>query len=391
MKQYQSYFSLLLLLISTSVFSQYTDIINSSRPGESETAYSVGVNVIQFETGLYYLNEKHAPLSYKVGGAGGNFTARYGLLWEPLEVSLQTRFQFDKFKDQRSDIEESVNRANFRNLTLGFKYLVFDPYKKKEEEKPNLYSWKENRKFKWKHLIPAVSAYLGGNMDTKDSPYLPYTAPYLKPVSDGGFSFKLGVNAQNNFANGWVLVTNLFMDRIGSDYSEFQYIFTLTKALNQRVVLFGEIQGINGDYYSDNLTRVGGAYLFNKNFQLDANFTFNAKDSPSVAEFHVGASYRLDFHEDKEEIINYDDEKKETEKEKKKKRKKKGKKKKEIEEESENERKLRESRKRKPGRRRDDFKGFDELLKKKEEERLLEQEEQYEEEEEQEEDNDNKD
>ena len=48
--------SLLLLftLISQFINAQYTEIINSKSPGFSESPYSIGKNVFQFETGLFY-------------------------------------------------------------------------------------------------------------------------------------------------------------------------------------------------------------------------------------------------------------------------------------------------------------------------------------------------
>ena len=42
----------LLFFVSSTLFAQYTDQINSNRPGESIGAFSVGTGVIQFEAGL---------------------------------------------------------------------------------------------------------------------------------------------------------------------------------------------------------------------------------------------------------------------------------------------------------------------------------------------------
>ena len=111
---------------------------------------------------------------------------------------------------------------------------------------------------------------------------------------------KYAVITQNNFAGGWVFVINLIKDRIGSDFSEFQYILTLTHSFNPKWVIFGETQGIKSDFYADNLFRFGGAYLWGKDFQLDTAVTLNTKDTPSVFSVNFGASYRLDFHKDKE-------------------------------------------------------------------------------------------
>ena len=36
---------------STLIFAQYTDVINSNRPGLSKSAFSVGTKVTQFELG----------------------------------------------------------------------------------------------------------------------------------------------------------------------------------------------------------------------------------------------------------------------------------------------------------------------------------------------------
>ena len=46
------------LLLGPLLFAQYTDVINSNRPGASQSAFSVGTNVLQFEIGPYLMNEK---------------------------------------------------------------------------------------------------------------------------------------------------------------------------------------------------------------------------------------------------------------------------------------------------------------------------------------------
>lgn len=282
-----------LLFITTNfAFSQYTDVINSNRPGVSQSAFAVGPNVIQFEAGPYIVKEKHTPLNYDVSGFGVDFAGRYGLLFEELELNIQGTFQNDTQTLNASSIPSENNRSNFKNITVGAKYMIYDPYRSAAEDKPNLYSWRANRQFKWKSLIPAVAVYAGANFDTKNNPY---TAPGIE-----GFSPKIAVISQNNFAGGWVFIINLVKDRIGTDYSDFQYVLTLTHSFDAQWVVFGETQGIKSDFYADNLFRFGGAYLWSKNFQLDTALTFNTKDTPSVFGVNFGMSYRLDFHQDKE-------------------------------------------------------------------------------------------
>ncbi|MGB5417896.1 transporter, partial [Algibacter sp.] len=282
----------LLSLVTSQAFCQYTDVINSNRPGVSRSAFSVGTNVAQFEIGPYMFNEERTPAAaYEVSGFGIDFAARYGLLLEELEINIEGTFQNDT-KTFTSNSASESNRANFKFLAIGAKYLVFDPYKNAEDDKPNLYSWKANRQFKWKSLIPAVSVYLGANYDTNPNPY---TYSGIE-----GFSPKVMIATQNNFSGGWVLVMNFIKDRIGTEQSDFQYILTLTHSFSPQWVIFGETQGIKSDFYADNLFRFGGAYLWGKDFQLDTALTFNTKDTPSVFGVNFGMSYRLDFHKDKE-------------------------------------------------------------------------------------------
>jgi len=318
MRILKSILILILIISFNSAYAQYTEVINSNRPGVSKSAFSVGTGVVQLETGAFTVKEEHALANYKVSGFGLDFALRYGLLFEELELSLDGVYQNDtQTLNLNGAIPAENNRSNFKNFTLGAKYLVYDPYKNAEEAKPNIYSYHANRKFNWKSLIPAVSVYAGANLDTKENPY---TAEGIE-----GFSPKVMVATQNNFNNGWVFVMNLIMDRIGTDQSDFQYVLTLTHSFTPQWVVFGETQGIQSDFYADNIFRFGGAYLWTKDFQLDANIAFNTKDTPSVFNIAFGASYRLDFHEDKK-IDNGTSAKDEG---KRKKRKKKNKKKKE--------------------------------------------------------------
>lgn len=286
--------STLILLIAisfNSAYAQYTEVINSNRPGVSKSAFSVGTGIVQFEAGAFTVKEEHALRNYEVSGFGLDFAIRYGFLFEQLEVSLDGIYQNDTQTFFSGQIPVEDERSNFKNFTLGAKYLVYDPYKNAGEAKPNIYSYHANTKFNWKSLIPAVSVYVGANFDTADNPY---TAPGIE-----GFSPKVMIATQNNFNGGWVFVMNLIKDRIGSDYSDFQYIFTLTHSFTPQWVVFGETQGIKSDFYADNIFRFGGAYLWSKDFQLDANIAFNTKDTPTVFNIAFGASYRLDFHKDK--------------------------------------------------------------------------------------------
>ena len=57
-------------------YAQHTDVINSNRPGESFSAFAVGKKVLQVESGINYLNDKHSILDYKANGFGLDFLLR---------------------------------------------------------------------------------------------------------------------------------------------------------------------------------------------------------------------------------------------------------------------------------------------------------------------------
>ncbi|RCW92610.1 transporter [Winogradskyella arenosi] len=291
MRLLKSIFILLFFISFTNANAQYTEVINSNRPGVSESAFSVGTGVLQFEAGAFTVKEEHALSNYEVSGFGLDFALRYGLFFEQLELAVDGVYQNDTKTNNSSFTPVDNKRSNFKNLTIGAKYLIYDPYKNAGEEKPNLYSYHANNRFSWKSLIPAVAIYAGANFDSENNPY---TAPDVEGVSP-----KIMISTQNNFNGGWVFVMNLIKDRIGSEYSDFQYIFTLTHSFTPQWVVFGEAQGIKSDFYADNIFRFGGAYLWTKDFQIDANIAFNAKDTPTVFNVAFGASYRLDFHKDK--------------------------------------------------------------------------------------------
>jgi hypothetical protein len=280
-----------LLGMCNFVQAQYTDVINSNRPGASQSAFSVGTNVLQLEVGPYFIKEKRPVFpSYEVSGLGIDFAAHYGFWKEALEFNLQGTYQNDT--QTFSSLTSVENRrSNFKSLNFGAKYLVYDPYKNKDDQ-PNVYSYHANRGFKWSSLIPAIAVAAGVNYDTPDNPY---TAAAVE-----GLSYRGVLITQNNFSGGWVFITYFMLDRIGSNQTDFQYILTLTHSFDPKWVVFGETQGISSDFYADNLFRIGGGYLLSKDLQLDTALTLNTKDTPSVMRISFGASYRFDRHKDKE-------------------------------------------------------------------------------------------
>lgn len=275
-----------LALIHLHISAQYTEIINSNRPGVSISAFSVGKNVIQGETGFFFERQKHANLLTESNFIGVDFAVRYGFLLEQLEVAWEGVFQREQITYKAIFPAFTAYRTNFLNHTIGAKYLIYDPYKNPEEI--NVYSWKANNSFKWKDLIPAVSLYAGVNLNFSDNPFWP---------NDTKPSPKVTLATQNHFFGRWVLVTNSTYDRFTTDDPVFAYAITLIHALrNPRWSVFGEHRGIKSKAYADGIFSGGVAHLIHRNFQVDATLGINIKDTPSLWFGNIGLSYRLDYH-----------------------------------------------------------------------------------------------
>ena len=280
MMNIKTFFLVGFLLISATQYAQYTDIINSNRPGKSMSAFSVGKTVIQAEVGFYGIREKHDLSRYEANGFGTELDVRYGAFFDQFEFTLNTQYQYDWY--QAPLINDT--RGGFKQVTVGAKYLVYDPFIK--QDKPNIYSWKANHKFNWKQFIPAVAVYAGVNFNLGDNPF---TFPTDRTISP-----KVMVITQNHFGSKWVWVNNIIADKYMTDYPTLGIISTMTRGFNMRWSGFLEFQGYKSDWYADTVFRLGAAYLVRENIQLDASFTKNVKDTPSLLLANVGMAWRFD-------------------------------------------------------------------------------------------------
>ncbi len=292
-------FRLKLLVLFITIFSvnsisaQYTDLINSNRPGESMSAFSVGKTILQAEAGLYKIKENDPFLKYSIPGYGGDLVLRYGFLMEQLEFIGGIQYQTDKYTSQFLN----ENRSGIRKLNLGAKYLLYDPYKN-YEEKIDIYSYAANHKFKWKSLVPAVSLYAGMNFSSINSPFNAYQDKSVSP--------KVMLITQNQFPGSNVFVTNIFYDKFGSSNPNLGYVVTYTKGFNDHWSAFLENKGVTSKLYKDMFVTTGIAYLFDKSMQVDASITTNIKDTPSLVFGGIGISWRFDKNYKEVRIKNTD-------------------------------------------------------------------------------------
>ena len=294
-----------LFFIPQLFHAQYTDDINSNRPGETMSAFSVGKSVIQAEIGFYGINEEHNIQNYQASGFGTDLMLRYGLLMEKLELIADIQYQTQEFTTPFT----SFKKNDFKQTVLGAKYLIYDPFKNYEKS-VNIYSYKANRRFDWHQLIPAVSIFAGANFVFKDNPYAFGSNTLTFASAESSISPKVMLITQNHFGDGrWVLVSNIIADYITTDYSGYGYVLTLTRGFNKQWSGFLENQGYKSDLYSDAIVRGGAAYLLSANMQIDASISSNFKNTPSVLYGGVGFSWRYDTKY-KEQQIQFGKEKK---------------------------------------------------------------------------------
>jgi hypothetical protein len=278
----------IILAIPFAALSQYTDVINSNRPGLSVSAYAIGKGVIQAEAGFSYESQNHADISRDASILGADLSLRYGLLFEELELNWEGTYENQNITF--TELGFSDSRTNFSRNRLGLKYLIYDPYKNPERNKPNLYSWRANYLFQMRNLIPAISVYAGANFVLGDNPFYP---------EDPTVSPRVMVATQSKLTPRFVLITNIAYDRIGTDFPEWNYTISLSRSFrNPKWSAFVENQGIQSDRYSDILFRGGIAHLFSENFQADISLGGSIKSTPSRIFGGAGLSYRLNYHKD---------------------------------------------------------------------------------------------
>ncbi|MFN4763514.1 transporter [Gillisia sp. Q332] len=268
--------------------AQYTETINSNRPGASQGAFSVGTGVLQLEAGGFWGNDSHSLRGTNTDILGADYALRYGLFFEALEISLIGSFEDQSTLIKIGGQDREFNQSNFKTNTLGVKYLIFDPARSIKPDEVNLYSWKANQRFKWKTLIPAIAVYAGANFTFGDNPFMFEGESRITP--------KFALSTQNNWSGGWVLVTNIILDKLSEVTPTYAGIVTLTHAFTPKFAGFLEYQGIISDVYADDLARTGVAYLLTDDFQLDISGLINFKNTPDRWQVAAGFSYRFDMH-----------------------------------------------------------------------------------------------
>lgn len=277
-------FLILFTFSFSSTHSQYTDVINSNKPGFSESPYSVGNGVYQFESNLFFRNTTTGPTFSTPQSFGIDLLFRTSFFLEKLEINTQLTYQRDKvaFKNifQSDYFTTGLSRA-----TIGAKYLLFQ--QKLTDKTKEVRSWKRRNAFDKKRLIPSVAIYLGMNNE------------FINDIhKTGKITPRVGILLQNDISSDFNIITNFYYDKMGSDFAEFSYIITGTFNFSGRWSVFIENQGIFQENRTNSNIGTGLAYLFSRNLQINtsARALFEGNASGFYASF--GVSYRINRHQD---------------------------------------------------------------------------------------------
>jgi hypothetical protein len=304
MNQFCATLCLFSLLVSSVVSSQYTPIINSNRPGFTQGAFSVGPGVYQLEFGASYRQDRFASLAdAKSTGAGLTLDLRTGLILQNLELIYRVDYQSDQISFNNASGRLTYNRAGTKKNTLGFKLLLFDPFRNAEWYKPNTKSYKANRGIRAVDLIPAVSLYLGselslGNIYPYGEPFSPVFNLLSPALEQNQISGEVMLITQNHFLNNFVLVTNWGKRYLGCPYEQNYMSSSLMIPIKKKLLGFVEQVSLNSELSTDVLLTVGAVYLFNENIQVDAFLSHTFKNTPSMFAAGIGVSYRIDRYND---------------------------------------------------------------------------------------------
>jgi len=284
------------VLVSANITAQYTETINTNRPGTSQGAFSVGKNVVQFETGLALGSEKHSVFDNQTNTTEFKYNVRIGLLLERLEFNVEGSYLRLSSDDQIGN-ESGITRSGFPLNAIGVKYLIYDPYKYQREKSTNILSWYANKKINWQRFIPAVSAYAAANFISSTGDLAFQNNPDNRATdTQPNVAPRIIVSAHNVWSERLVFVANLVSNNLGSEFPEFRFLTTVTYNFNSCWSFFGEYEAITSQINKDQLIKAGGAFLATKNLQFDARILGNFKNTPSIFNLAFGASYRLDYH-----------------------------------------------------------------------------------------------
>lgn len=248
------------------VWAQRTNIINSNRPGSTESAYAVGTGIFQVENGftLEGNTEKENQNHFK-----NLLFLRYGWLFEELELNLSFDLNQSRIKDTAPQ--------KFNGFRLGAKYLIYNH--EMVDKSKEVLSWKKRNAYNWSQLIPSVAIKI-------------QYSNFLEKTTEDRMNLVLLL--QNQLLPNWNAITNFYL--MGNEFKNLEHAFLIstTYALNNRWALFGESKNKVDFLEKKWVGSVGFAFLVHKNLQLDLSLNTGSLHNDARSGISGGISWRLD-------------------------------------------------------------------------------------------------
>ncbi len=285
-----------------SSFAQYTESINTYRPGTSQGAFSVGKKVFQAESGLDFSDEQHRIFNNNSFGTGVSYLFRYGILLEQLEISFQGKYLRKSVRELINGTPTKFIYSGMTRNIVGLKFLFYDPSKRSYRDELNIRSWNANQKFKWRNILPAISIYAGASFTSGTSDFAFHNNSDNRPsLKQPMVSPRIVLATQHNFTKKLAFVNNFILDYLNTEFPDKRYISTLTYNFKKNWAVLGEYEAASSKIYQDNIFRLGATWSMNDNTQIDISGVKNLSKTPSIISFGFGFSHRWNYHTAKDD------------------------------------------------------------------------------------------
>ena len=289
------FYFFLFLIAPQITFAQYTEIINSNRPGASESTYAVGTGVFQVENGIAH-HKIILDNGKKDSYLNNLLFLRQGLLLDELEINFMFHYNEAAIS---MDANDNIHKGFLDSYGIGLKYLLYNH--QIVDNSKNIRSWKKRHAFNWSQFIPSVAATVRYIVHPK-STNLGFTS-----ANKGGLG--AGLLFQNQLRYNWNLLATINTDGIGSNEWKFFTTITSTYTFNNKWSIYAEniqtnerITQDSDDHKIEHWKRnMGFAYLVHKNLQIDASANWSSlyKNSFGIS---AGISWRIDRHKGSTDI-----------------------------------------------------------------------------------------
>ena len=247
----------LLLFLSlfsvTMSYSQFSETISSDRPGQSNSANTVGKMVLQFQTGPQF--DGASTDSDNINAFSWPAFIRFGIT-DKIEIQTLWSYKNRKVEFQNSEFtEKGLNSADF-----GLRFNIFE--------------------------------------ETDKAPALGFEVLYKTKIKSSDFkaghpAAKLNLMASKTITDIFSITANLGTDFIKNAGQEGVYTLNFVLSINDELSVFFENYGIFNSSKFDTFFDFGGAYILNPNLQLDILGGFGYNDDIFSYLISGGVSYRI--------------------------------------------------------------------------------------------------